>query len=98
MCLGIPGKIIELVDLDLLVAKVDIGGVKRDVIINCVVDDENPAESCVGHWVLVHAGFAMSRLDEDEAARTLAYLAAIGDMDAEVDAIRNIADALERSV
>ena len=97
MCLGIPGKIIELVDLDLLVAKVDIGGVKRDVIINCVVDDEHPAESCVGYWVLVHAGFAMSRLDEDESARTLAYLAAIGDMDAEVDAIRNIAAALERS-
>lgn len=97
MCLGIPGQITELVDLDLLVAKVDIGGVKRDVIITCVVDDEHPAEECIGAWVLVHAGFAMSRLDEDEAARTLAYLAAIGDMDAELEAIRNIADALERS-
>jgi hydrogenase expression/formation protein HypC len=97
MCLGIPGQIIEIVDADLLVAKVDIGGVKRDVIITCVVDDEHPVESCIGAWVLVHAGFAMSRLDEAEAARTLAFLSALGDMDAELDAIRNIAEALEHS-
>ena len=90
MCLGIPGQITELVDLEFLVAKVDIGGVKRDVIITCVVDDEHPAESCVGAWVLVHAGFAMSRLDEEEAARTLALLAELGDMQGEMEIMRQV--------
>lgn len=90
MCLGIPGKITELVDLEYLIAKVDIGGVKRDVVITCVVDDEHSAESCIGEWVLVHAGFAMSRLDEEEAARTLALLAELGDIQAEIDLIRPV--------
>ena len=90
MCLGIPGQITAITDAAQLLAKVDIGGVKREVNIACVVDDEHPVESCVGEWVLVHVGFAMSRLDEEEAARTLALLAELGDMQAELEAMRQM--------
>lgn len=90
MCLGIPGQITEIVDADNLIAKVDVGGVKREVNIACIVDDEHSANSCVGDWVLVHVGFAMSRLDEEEAARTLALLEELGDMQAELDAMRQM--------
>ncbi|MBU0656454.1 MAG: HypC/HybG/HupF family hydrogenase formation chaperone [Gammaproteobacteria bacterium] len=90
MCLGIPGQITEIIDADNLLAKVDVGGVRREVNIACIVDDEHPAASCVGDWVLVHVGFAMSRLDEEEAARTLALLAELGDMQAELDMMRRM--------
>lgn len=89
MCLGIPGQIVEIVDAANLIAKVDIGGVKREVNIACVVEEQETPEQCVGMWVLVHVGFAMSRLDEEEAVRTLALLAELGDMQAELDAMRH---------
>ena len=90
MCLGIPGRIVGLLDADYNLAIVEIGGVQRSVSIACIVDDEHPPESCVGDWVLVHVGFAMSRLDEKEAARTLALLAELGDMQAEIDMMRQV--------
>jgi hydrogenase expression/formation protein HypC len=90
MCLGIPGQITEIIDVGNLLAKVEVGGVKREVNIACIVDDEHPAASCVGDWVLVHVGFAMSRLNEEEAARTLALLEELGDMQAELDTMRQM--------
>lgn len=90
MCLGIPGQITEIIDADNLIAKVDVGGVKREVNIACIVDDGHPVANCVGDWVLVHVGFAMSRLDEEEAARTLALLEELGDRQAELDAMRQM--------
>ena len=69
MCLGIPGQIIEITNADALMAKVDVSGIRREVNIACVVDATHPAEQCVGDWVLVHVGFAMSRIDEQEAQR-----------------------------
>lgn len=90
MCLGIPGQITAIIDADNLIATVDVGGVKREVNIACIVDDEHSVEQCVGDWVLVHVGFAMSRLDEEEAARTLALLEELGDMQAELDAMRQM--------
>lgn len=95
MCLGIPGQITAITDADNLIAKVDVGGVKREVNIACIVDDAHPVASCVGDWVLVHVGFAMSRLDEAEAARTLALLAELGDMQAELDLMRQMDQAGE---
>jgi hydrogenase expression/formation protein HypC len=71
MCLGIPGQIVELINASLQLALVDVGGVKRPVNIACIVDDEHPVESCLGDWVLVHVGFAMNRLDTEEAEETL---------------------------
>ncbi len=77
MCLGIPGQITEITDIQNQLAIVDVSGVKRQVNIACIVDDRHPVESCVGDWVLVHVGFALNRLDESEAAETLRILAEI---------------------
>ncbi|GAA6617159.1 HypC/HybG/HupF family hydrogenase formation chaperone [Scytonema sp. NUACC26] len=74
MCLGIPGQIIEITDIEKKLAVVDVGGVKRQVNIACIIDAQHPVESCVGDWVLVHVGFAMSRINEQEAAQTIQLL------------------------
>lgn len=87
MCLGIPGKIVEIVHAELNLAMVEVGGVRRAVNIAFVADEEHPAAACLGDWVLVHVGFAMSRLDEAEAARTLALLRQVGEAQAEIDAM-----------
>ena len=89
MCLGIPGQIVEVSDPVRKLAMVDVAGVRRMVNIACIVDEAHPAASCVGDWVLVHVGFAMSRIDEEEAARTLELLTEMGEVQAELDAIRD---------
>ena len=88
MCLGIPGRIETIDDPVRRLATVDVGGVKRLVNIACVVSDERPASACVGDWVLIHVGFAMSRIDEAEAAETLRILTELGEAQAELDAMR----------
>ncbi|MDN7179854.1 HypC/HybG/HupF family hydrogenase formation chaperone [Caballeronia sp. SEWSISQ10-4 2] len=87
MCLGIPGQIVEIRDADNNLALVDVGGVQRVINIAFVVDDDRPPTACVGDWVLVHVGFAMSRLDEVEAMRTLALLRELGEAQAEMAAM-----------
>ncbi|MFQ5488717.1 MAG: HypC/HybG/HupF family hydrogenase formation chaperone [Gammaproteobacteria bacterium] len=82
MCLGIPGQIVAISDAGNGLAKVDVAGVKREVNIACIVDEAHPPASCVGDWVLVHVGFAMSRIDEAEARKTLTLLAELGEMEA----------------
>src|SRR3978361_235322 len=84
MCLGIPGRIVGIVDAERKLAMVDVSGVQRVVNVACVVEDDAPIESCVGYWVLVHVGFAMSRIDEDEAAATLKGLNELGGVKHEV--------------
>ncbi len=74
MCLGIPGQIIEISDVNRKLAIVNVGGVKRQVNIACIIDEQHPAESCIGDWVLVHVGFAMNRINQKEAAETLQLL------------------------
>jgi hydrogenase expression/formation protein HypC len=74
MCLGIPGLIVAVSDAARREAVVDVNGVRRAIDVSFIVDDAHPVECCIGAWVLVHVGFAMSRLDADEAARTLALL------------------------
>ena len=88
MCLGIPGQISEIIDSATPTAKVNISGVLREVNIACIVSDEHPPEACIGDWVLVHVGFAMSRIDEDEAARTLQILQELGEVQEELSAMR----------
>ena len=73
MCLGIPGQVVELLDNDQL-AKVDVAGVKRTVNIG-LLEDEALAP---GDWVLIHVGFAMSKIDEREAELALASLQMMG--------------------
>ena len=88
MCLGIPGQIVEVHDPQRKLAMVEVGGVRRVVNITCIVNDAHPAEACLGDWVLIHVGFAMSRIDEEEAARTLALLIEMGELQVEFEAIR----------
>jgi len=70
MCLAIPGKIVEFVDMENRIAKVDVGGVRRNVNVGML--DE--AETHIGDYVLIHVGFAMSKIDEREAEETLRLL------------------------
>jgi hydrogenase expression/formation protein HypC len=73
MCLAVPGQIVEVVDEARLLAKVEIGGVTRNVNVG-LVDAVQP-----GDWVLIHVGFALSKVDEDEARATLRLLQQMGD-------------------
>lgn len=74
MCLGVPGKIVEITEGELRTGKVAFGGISREVCLEYV------PEATLGDWVIVHVGFAISRLDEAEAARTLAYLDEMGEL------------------
>jgi hydrogenase expression/formation protein HypC len=74
MCLAIPGRIVEMVDADLQLAKAEVGGVRRNINVGLLEDDSVH----VGDWVLIHVGFAMSKIDETEATRTLNALEEIG--------------------
>ncbi len=85
MCLGIPGQIVEIVDVQKKLAKVDVSGVRRQVNIACIVNEEHSVESCVGDWVLVHVGFAMSRINEEEARKTLELLHELGEAQKEIE-------------
>jgi hydrogenase expression/formation protein HypC len=85
MCLGIPGCIIRIDDPATMTATVDVCGVRRQINISCILDDDHPLESCVGDWVLVHVGFAMSRIDAAQAEGTLRILAELGEMQAELE-------------
>lgn len=87
MCLGIPGQVVEIVDIEKQLAKVEISGVRRQVSLACIVDKEHPFEACVGDWVLVHVGFAMSRINEDEAKKTLELLMELGEAQKEIEAM-----------
>jgi hydrogenase expression/formation protein HypC len=70
MCLGIPGQIVEMVDETLEIARVDVSGVKRSVSIALLAAEGVKP----GDWVLIHVGFAMSKIDEREAQETLKIL------------------------
>ena len=76
MCLAIPGQIVEIVDARNRLARVDVAGVQRNVNVGLL--DEDGAEAQPGEWVLIHVGFAISKVDEEEAAATLALLEGMG--------------------
>jgi hydrogenase expression/formation protein HypC len=75
MCLGIPGQIVEIVDDANSIAKVDVSGVKRNVSVALV----RPEGIGPGDWVLIHVGFAMSKIDEEEARETMQTLKTMGE-------------------
>lgn len=93
MCLGIPGRITAILDEAGMTAEVDISGVRRVVDVVCVAHADEPLSDLVGRWVLVHVGFAMSRIDEAEAHETLRLLGQIGELDGELAAMRGIETA-----
>lgn len=75
MCLGIPGRITDFVDPARHIAKADVAGVKRNINVGLVLPDGLE----VGDWVLIHVGFALSKIDEEEAHRTTEFLRRLGD-------------------
>jgi hydrogenase expression/formation protein HypC len=76
MCLGIPGKVVEIVDTENRVAKVDVSGVRRNCDVGLLWEGDDAV--AVGDWVLIHVGFAISKIDEGEAHQTLRALRALG--------------------
>jgi hydrogenase expression/formation protein HypC len=88
MCLGIPGRVVAITDAANKLGMVDVCGVRRQINLACVLDAEHTVESCIGDWVLVHVGFAMSRIDEREAHLTLDLLRQLGEAQIEIDAMR----------
>lgn len=77
MCLGIPGKIIAITDAASLMGMAEISGVRREVSLAPVA--VGPLGDLVGQWALIHVGFAMAIIDEEEAAKTLQALADLGE-------------------
>ncbi|WP_319484374.1 HypC/HybG/HupF family hydrogenase formation chaperone [uncultured Cohaesibacter sp.] len=86
MCLGIPGQIIEITDLERKLATVDISGVRRVVNVACVTTNRS-LDDLVGRWALIHVGFAMSLIDEAEAALTLRALHELDEISGELETI-----------
>lgn len=78
MCLGIPGRIAAITDSSRQMAMAEISGVRREVNIACIAGDD--IESLVGQWALIHVGFAMSLIDEEEAEKTLEALRELGEV------------------
>jgi len=90
MCLAIPGQVLEVVDERNRLAKVDVAGVRRNVSIGLL--DEEDGGVGVGDWVLIHVGFAISKVDEAEAAATLELLAGLGaEYEQELDELKGSA-------
>lgn len=92
MCLGIPGQIVEITDPDRMMAMAEISGVRREVNIAPIAGDD--LADVVGKWALIHVGFAMSEIDEEEAAKTLEALQMLGEAQEELEAMAATVDAL----
>ncbi|MEO0691345.1 MAG: HypC/HybG/HupF family hydrogenase formation chaperone [Pseudomonadota bacterium] len=93
MCLGIPGQIVAITDESRQMAMADVSGVRREVSVACVAD--GPLDDLLGAWTLIHVGFAMSRIDEDEAAKTLEALRGLGEAQETLEAMAAGDAALE---
>ncbi len=81
MCLGVPGRVIEVYEQDgIQMGRIDFGGIVKEICLAYV------PEATVGEYVIVHAGFAISRLNEQEAQETLALLQQMGTLEEELNA------------
>ncbi|HEY7280115.1 MAG TPA: HypC/HybG/HupF family hydrogenase formation chaperone [Actinomycetota bacterium] len=87
MCLGIPGEVVEILTERPDLAKVNVSGVRRNINIGLL---ENEVVE-PGDWVLIHVGFALSKIDEEEAAAALSFLEGVGQ--AYQDELRALADS-----
>ncbi len=76
MCLAIPGLVVEIVDPVNQIAKVDVVGVRRNINVGLLADENGGVGP--GDWVLIHVGFALSKVDEEEAQATLRLLERMG--------------------
>ena len=76
MCLAIPGQIVEFCDPEHFLARVDVSGVRR--VVNVALVSGGPEGVDVGDWVLIHVGFALAAVDEQEALATMRLLEQMG--------------------
>lgn len=86
MCLAIPGRIVEVLDATDQLAQVDVEGVRRTVNVGMLGQDAGP-----GDWVLIHVGFALSRIDEAQAQATLQLLGEAAQLEQALDELRDSA-------
>ena len=86
MCLGIPGQIVAVSDPARKLVLVDVCGVQREVNVAPILG-RDALDDLLGVWTLVHVGFAMSRINEEEAEKTMAILRAMGEAQQELDAM-----------
>ncbi|HEV7935836.1 MAG TPA: HypC/HybG/HupF family hydrogenase formation chaperone [Actinomadura sp.] len=85
MCLGIPGRIVEILPDQPDLAKVDVSGVRRAINIGLITEDRPEP----GDWILIHVGFALSKIDEEEAKAAMDFLEGIGQAYAdEIEALK----------
>ena len=77
MCLAIPGQVVEMVDPANHIAKVEVAGVRRNVNVGLLIDGDTGIAP--GDWVLIHVGFAISQVDEEEAIATRRQLERMGE-------------------
>ena len=90
MCLGIPGQIVEITDPAEQKAIADVDGVRREVNVGLLMNEAGGISP--GEWVLIHVGFAMSKIDEEEAANTLSFIKMLGSVyDDEIDQFKESA-------
>lgn len=92
MCLGIPGRITAITDETRLMAMAEVSGVRREVNVACIAGSD--LSSLVGQWALIHVGFAMSLIDEDEAQKTLEALRYLGEAQETLEQIALSQEAL----
>lgn len=93
MCLGIPGQIVALTDPGRMMAMAEVSGVRREVNIAPIATGD--LEEVVGKWALIHVGFAMAEIDEEEAAKTLEALRGLGEAQETLEAMAAGDAALE---
>ena len=93
MCLAIPGKIVDLLSEDRDMAMVDVLGVRRRIDLGLLKED--PA--VIGDWVLIHVGFAMSKISEVDAMEQMRMLTALGEADGAMEEARGYGLELEES-
>ena len=84
MCIGIPGRVVALDPRQPQHVWAEVCGARREINIALVCQAGEPREALLGCWVLIHVGFALSRLDEREAAEMLAALQAMGEVESDV--------------
>ena len=97
MCLGIPGQIISISDATKKLGMIDVSGVQREVNLACIMPEDGNIDALIGEWALVYVGFAMSRIDEEEAAKTMEVLLMLGEAQEEIEAMRRSQLAMEKN-
>ena len=96
MCLGIPAQILSISDKQKKLAMVDVSGVQREVNVACILPESGDLDELIGAWALIHVGFAMSRINAEQAAKTWTFLRP-GEAQEEIAAMRAAQASLDKA-